>query len=228
MLPARIRLSVNALRRRGNNGWTFANSPEAVGDFDLPAYDATRFDGLFRMANLRKDKFDSAGVTFYQTFGREYNWMVNYTRSRAHSNAVLDIGLDQPLKVLNNYGPLAWDAPNRLLSWGYLPGWSRNWAISYMLDARTGFPFSVVHDDGRLEGAVNSHRFPAYFTLNLHIERKFRLLKYRLALRAGINNITNSDNASVVNNVIEAPNFRTFHGKEGRHAVLRIRVLSSE
>ena len=41
--------------------------------------------------------------------------------SRAVSNAVLDVSVDQPLQVANNFGRMPWDAPNRLLGWGYLP-----------------------------------------------------------------------------------------------------------
>ena len=76
--------------------------------------------------------------------------MANYTRSRALSNAVIDVSVDQRLQVINNFGRLSWDAPDRVLSWGYLPAWSRNWAFSYLLDLRTGFPFSIVRERVRL------------------------------------------------------------------------------
>ena len=51
---------------------------------------------------------------------------------------------------LNDTGPLPWDAPNRLLSWGYLPAWSKNWSVGYMLDWHTGLPFSIEDDYGPL------------------------------------------------------------------------------
>jgi hypothetical protein len=120
---------------------------------------------------------------------------------------------------------LSWDAPHRLLSWGYLPAWNRNWAIAYLLDVRTGFPFSIVKDTGEIVGSVNSRRFPINLGLNVHLERKFRLGRYRFALRAGLNNVTNSMNATGVNNVIDSPNFLRYYGKEGRHGVFRLRWL---
>ena len=85
--------------------------------------------------------------------------MTNYTRSRALSNAVVDISVDQPLHVEDNLGRQSWDTPHRLLSWGYLPAWNPSWAFAYLLDVRSGIPFSVVRDTGEVVGAVNSQRF---------------------------------------------------------------------
>ena len=151
--------------------------------------------------------------------------MLNYTRSRALSNAVIDISVDQPLQVIDNLGRQSWDAPHRLLSWGYLPAWSPSWAIAYLLDVRTGFPFSVVRDTGEVVGGVNSRRFPMNVALNVHLERKLRLGRYRFAIRAGLNNVTNSTNPTGVNNVIDSPDFLHYYGREGRHAVFRLRWL---
>ena len=148
--------------------------------------------------------------------------MTNYTRSRALSNAVVDISVDQPLHVTDNLGRQSWDTPHRLLSWGYLPAWNPSWAFAYLLDVRSGIPFSVVRDTGEVVGAVNSQRFPTNFALNLHLERKFHVGRYRFAVRAGLNNVTNSANATGVNNVIDSPNFLQYYGKEGRHGVFRL------
>jgi hypothetical protein len=212
-LPKQVRLSVGALRRRGSNGFTYALS------------ETTAMRSLYELTNLRRDSYDALAVTFNQTFGRDYVWMMNYTRSRALSNAVMDISVDQPLQVTNNLGRQSWDTPHRLLSWGYLPAWSPAWAIAYLLDVRSGIPFSVVRDTGEVVGGVNSRRFPTNVALNLHLERKFHLGKYRFAFRAGFNNITNSANATGVNNVIDSPEFLRYYGKEGRHGVFRLRWL---
>jgi hypothetical protein len=207
-------MSAGVLRRRGTHGFTYGATAE-------PGSNTT----LFELTNLRRDVYDSVSLTLNHTFGRDYGWMLNYVGSRALSNAVIDISVDQPLHVIDNLGRLSWDVPHRVLSWGYLPGWSPNWAVAYLLDWRTGFPFSVVRDTGEVVGGVNSTRFPAYFALNLHLERKLRLGKYRFAVRGGINNITNTLNASGVNNVMESPNFLRYYGREGRHAVFRLRWL---
>lgn len=75
---------------------------------------------------------------------------------------------------------------------------------------------------------MNSHRFPPYFTLNLHVERQMRWHKYRFALRGGFNNISNHKNPTVVNPIIGAPNYLTYYGGEGRHFVVRFRWLGKE
>jgi hypothetical protein len=213
------RISASVLRRRGYHGFMYALSdiPEAIGS-------TRRFD----LTNLRRDSHDSFSVTVYQPFGRDYSWMANYTRSQTLSNAVVDITVDQRWQVGNNLGPVSWDSPHRLLSWGYMPAWSPEWAFAYLLDVRTGFPFSITRDSGEVVGAVNSHRFPTYFELNLHIERKLRVGRYRFAIRAGVNNMTKALNATGVNNILDSPNFLKYHGSPGRHVVFRLRLLKKD
>src|SRR5262249_32746982 len=131
------------------------------------------FDAIYELENLRRDVFDSVEFTFHQEFRGRYEWMASYTRSRALSNAALDISTDNPTIVGNNAGRMAWDSPNRLLSWGYLPLPRKDWALPFMVEYHDGFPFSIQDDAGRLLGAVNSYRFPRFFELNLHIEHRF-------------------------------------------------------
>lgn len=211
--PHRLRFSASVLHRRGSEGFTYA-----LGNKTMSA-------SVYELTNLRRDDYDSVSFTVSQTFGKDYVWMTNYTRSRALSNAVIDISVDQPLQVTNNLGVQSWDTPHRLLSWGYFPAWSPAWAIATLLDVRSGVPFSVVRDTGEVVGGVNSQRYPLNVALNLHLERKFHVGRYRFALRAGVNNVTNSSNATGVNNVIDSPNFLHFYGKEGRHGVFRLRWL---
>ena len=146
-LPHQLRFSASVLRRRGSQGFTYALGK------------STSEASSYQLTNLRRDTYDSVAVTLSQTFGRDYVWMTNYTRSRALSNAVVDISVDQPLHVADNLGRQSWDTPHRLLSWGYLPAWNPSWAFAYLLDVRSGIPFSVVHDTGEVVGAVNCSAF---------------------------------------------------------------------
>ena len=155
--------------------------------------------------------------------------MASYTRSRTHSTAVLDPSLEQTLLLgPDNSGPLPWDSPNRFLSWGYLPTPFKNWAIAYLFEQRSGFPFSIQHDNGQVIGAPDTNRYPGYFNLNLHLEWRFKLFKYRLAIRGGVNNLTNHNNWTVVNDTLESPQFLTFYGSDGRHFVARLRWLGKD
>src|ERR1035438_808865 len=93
--------------------------------------------------------------------------MAGYVRSRAASNAVLDASVDHPLHVLKNFGRIPWDAPNRILGWGYFPLPFKKWAVAFLADYRTGFPFAVTSDSGMVAGPVDGHRYPSSFDFNL-------------------------------------------------------------
>lgn len=175
------------------------------------------------MTNGRRDAYDSVETAVRQRFGEQYEWMASYTRSRAYSSAVVDVTVDQPLEISDNAGPVGWDTPNRFLSWGYLPTWWRDWAVGYSMEWRTGFPYSRINDFAQVEGAVDSQRFPRFFTLNIHPEWKFNAFGRRWALRAGVNNLTNHENPTVAQTIPGVP--VRFYGSEGRHFVVRIRWL---
>jgi hypothetical protein len=209
-LPHRIYVSGNYLWRRSGNGFTYIGGA----------------DGALHLGNSRRDQYRSASIVARQTLVQQYEWMVSYTRSQAVSNAVLNLRVDQTTQVVNNLGPMPWDAPNRFLASAYLPvPRFKNWAMAILVDARSGFPFSLVDQAGNVVGAVDSQRYPANFDLNLHLERQFVLRGYRFALRGGFNNITDHANPTAVNNVVGAPQFLQFLGTEGRHFVLRIRFF---
>jgi hypothetical protein len=213
------------LRKRGRDGFVYAPLTAPPATTLQPQALSYGFGGFYELSNLRRDQYDEEALIVKQTFGQQYGWMFSYVHSRAVSNAVLDISVDQPLQVANDFGPVPWDVPNRILAWGYLPMYFKNWAFAYLVDYRTGFPFTVTDQLGNVIGAVDSHRYPANFDLNLSIERRFVFHGYRFALRGGGNNLTDSRNPTAVKNVAGAPDFLTFYGDEGRHFVVRIRFF---
>jgi len=230
LFPHRIRVNLALLRRRGGDQFVYEgtlNAPEIAPPAFVQAYQAAYVEQIFNLTNARHDQYDSAQVILHQAFAGRYEWMASYTRSRTQTNNVVEQSVDQPLVVqgFNNTGPLPWDAPNRFLSWGYLPTLWKNWAVAYLLEVRSGFPFSIQHDNGDLIGGPDSQRYPEYFNLNLHIEWRFHLGKYRFALRGGANNLTDHKNPTTVNSTVEAPQYLTFYGSEARHFVLRLRWL---
>jgi hypothetical protein len=221
--------SVKYLRRRGTDGFDFVNTlaPEAAPSvLPLPGGSAP---GVYQLENLRRDDYDSVQITAHQTLSGQYEWMVSYTRSSAISNAVLNANAGEPLQALAGLVPMPWDAPNRFLGWAYLPapfqGEKKKWSIAAMIDARSGFPFSVQQQTGIISGAVDSHRYPFNFDLNLAVERMITLHNYRFALRLGVDNLADARNPTAVENVIGAANYLQFLGDEGRHYVVRIRFF---
>jgi hypothetical protein len=228
--PGEFYTRFNYVRRRGQDGFTYFNQPAGLPlPPELTAILAGRVvDALNRLRNLRQDVFDSFEVTVRKTFRQQYEWLASYTRSRAFSNAVVDLSVDEPLLISNNVGRMPWDTPNRFLSWGYLPLPWRNWALAYLMEARTGFPFSIQDDEGRLKGDLNAYRFPFFFELNLHLERRFFFRKNRWAFRGGFNNITDHHNPNVVNNNASSRNFMSFYGGQSRSMNFRLRWLGKQ
>jgi hypothetical protein len=216
------------ISRRGRRGLTYENVL-AEGQTPPPelcaALGGLPFDAIYRLQNLRRDVYDAFEIAWRHVFRQQYEWVASYTRSRALSNAVVDLSIDDPMIISRNVGRMPWDAPNRWISWGYLPLFRRNWALAYLLEARNGYPFSIQDDEGRLVGQINERRFPFFFELNLHVERRFFLKGHRWALRAGFNNITNHRNYDTVNNNTGSPNFLRFYGGQSRSLNFRIRWL---
>ena len=210
-MPHSIYFQLQFLDKRGRDGWTFVNQ-------------GSGFSGNFRLEGLKQDRYDSVEISTRHTFQGNHVFFASYTRSKAHSNAVFDFSIDSLLFSPQAGGPLPWDTPNRLLSWGWMPlPWK--FGIAYSLDWRDGFPFSLVNQDQQLVSAPDSRRFPQYFSLDLQLERRIRLFGFLWALRAGFNDVTNRSNPTAVNNNVDSPDFLTYGGITGRALTARIRLL---
>jgi Carboxypeptidase regulatory-like domain/TonB dependent receptor len=216
-LPAEIYFRTEWIGRRGGNGYAF----DLQGG-DQPGQLLT----ILELTNDRNDRYDALSLTARRAFRENYQIFASYTRSSARADAVLDFSLDTPLFSPQQGGPLDWDAPHRLISWGWAPlPLVKKIDLAYSLEWRSGYPFSVVNQDRQLVEEPNSRRFPSFVSLNLHAERRFRLLSFNLALRAGFNNVTNRKNANAVDNNINSSRFLTFSGLQGRVFTARIRFL---
>lgn len=214
-LPASLYLRVEFVQKRGRHGWAFINRG---------GVNVGQREHLLELASVRRDRYDALQVALRRTLRERYKLFASYTRSSARSNAVLDFNLDNPLFSQQMGGRLPWDAPNRFLSWGWLP-LVKGFNLGYTVEWRDGYPFNVVNEDQQLVEPPSSRRFPDYFSLNVHLERRFRLFGFQWALRAGFNNLTDHANPTVVNNNIDSPDFLTFAGLRGRTFTGRIRFL---
>jgi hypothetical protein len=217
-LPAAIYLKAEFLEKRGSRGFVYDAPKSATGE-------------NFFLQNTRDDHYTALQITLRHNFRETYSVMGSYTRSSATSNQALDFNVDNPILSAQQPGPYSWDAPNRFLSWGYVPFFKlpvvHQLELAYSMETRTGFPFSLFTDQQELIGKAGTHRFPEYFSLNLQLEKRFHLLGYYLALRGGFDNITGRCNPFVVNSVIDPishPN-PTFSACQGRAFTSRIRLL---
>ena len=230
-LPHRMYARVDYLRKRGRDGFTYYNALAAglpAPPWAVSAFQTSTFSALYDLGNLRRDAYDSASVSIRKPFGGQYEVMGSYTRSRSFSNAVVDPNIDNPVTVYDNAGRVPWDSPNRFLSWAYLPTPFKNWALAYLWEWHTGFPYSVQTQYGAVVGQVNDYRLPNFFELNVHLERRFVFRKQRWALRGGVNNITGNPNPTEAYNVLGSPVFGHFYGAQGRTFNVRVRWLGRE
>ncbi|MCS6954006.1 MAG: TonB-dependent receptor [Bryobacteraceae bacterium] len=223
-LPGDLYVKSAYLRRRGDHGLTFTEggSPDSA--------------VIFWLRNQRSDRYDAVELTLRKLFAGQYAWLASYVFSRSRSNAVVDYSLENPVFAPQAPGPTDWDAPHRFLTWGSAPVPRRlvpeslgflvhDTSVAFLVEARSGFPFSVLNEEGFLVGRPNRMRFPYYFNVNLHLERKFRFLSYLWALRFGFNNLTHHGNPNVVNNNVDSPSFLTFGRGQPRAFNVRLRFL---
>jgi hypothetical protein len=215
-------VGLELLARNGSHGFAFVDQqPSQPG-------------GIFLLQDQRKDRYRSATFSVRHVFSENTELFGAYTRSRARSNEVLNPPLGSIFYVAQQPGPVAWDAPNRLLTWGWTPTHIWSTQLSYFFEYRTGYPFSIVNLQQQLVGLPNSFRFPAYANLNLGLEKKFKLRGYLWAARVEAVNILGRQNPDSVVNNIDAPActslvrsgcFGAFAGGQGRATTLRVRFV---
>jgi hypothetical protein len=215
-LPKAIFLKAEYMQREGTQDFVYNTVNNVPG-------------GNFLLQNTRNEHYQSLQLSLRHSFGQYYLISGSYTRSSARSNQVLDFNVDSPLLSPQAPGPFAWDAPNRFLSWGFLPFFNlpiiHHLDLAYSAEARTGFPFDVYNDLQQLVEPPGSRRFPTYFSLNLQLEKRFHAFGYYWALRGGFDNITDNLNPIFVNADINSPQFLTFSGYGHRAFTSRIRFL---
>ncbi|HUO61660.1 MAG TPA: carboxypeptidase regulatory-like domain-containing protein [Candidatus Acidoferrales bacterium] len=217
-LPASIYLKVNFTEKRGRNGFVYLNQNPV-----------SFLSGTYLLTNQREDKYDGVDISLRRTFSHGYTLFGAYTRSSARTNNVLEYYPTISILGPQGSGPLPWDAPNRLISWGWLPvPRTKRLDFVYSVEWRTGFAFSAVDANHVLVGSPNSYRFPTYVSFNPGLELRFHLGKYYLGLRGVLENATSHQNPLTVNNVVDSPQFLTFSNNQGRALTARIRIIGTK
>jgi hypothetical protein len=215
-------VTLNLLARNGSHGFAYVDQqPSQPG-------------GVFLLEDHREDRYRAATLSVRHAFSESTEIFGAYTRSRTHSNEVLNPVLGSIFYAAQQPGPLAWDAPNRVVLWGWMPTHIWSTQLSGFFEYRTGYPFSAVNLQQQLVGPPNSLRFPAYDSLNLGLERKFAFRGYLWAARVEVVNILGRQNPDSVVNNIDAPActslvrsgcFGAFAGGQGRATTLRVRFV---
>ena len=206
-------LTLSLLARNGAHGFAYVDqNPAQPG-------------GTFLLEDTRKDRYRSATASARHVFSESMEIYGAYTRSIARSNEVLNPALGSIFYAAQQSAPVAWDAPNRFLSWGWAPTHIWGIQLSYFYEYRSGYPYSIINLQQQLVGPPNSALFPVYSSLNLGIEKKFGFRGYLWGVRVEAVNALNRENPDTVVNNVDAPNFRAFSGGQGRAVTLRVRFI---
>ena len=219
-VPLDLYLKFNFIRKSISNEFTYA---------DVTSTAATA--GTFALTNTRADHDNLTEIEARRTFAHGYTLFGAYTHSTAHTNAAIDYLPTISYLGPQQSGPLGWDTPNRVLSWGWVPflvpWFKKSWDFVYTADWHTGFPFTAINAEYQVVGAANSHRFPSYVDFSPGLEVRFHLRGRYLGLRGVMENATNRRNPLVVNNNVDSPQFGAFSEAFGRALTARIRLIQS-
>jgi hypothetical protein len=220
-LPGSIYAAVNFLDKRVSNVFTYANQsgPSAL-------------YGNYLLTNTRQDHDYAAEIEARHTFAQGYTLFASYTYSSAHTNAAINyVPTISPLGPQQS-GPLPWNTPNRVLSWGWLPlelpKLKNSWDFVYTFQWQNGFPITSVDANQQVIGAVGSHTFPNFLSFSPGLEWRFHFHGYYFGLRGVAENITNSQNPAIVNNNVSSPDYLVFSESLGRAFTTRIRLIQSK
>lgn len=228
-LPGSIYASANFLSKNTSNlfAWVNQSGPAAL-------------SGNYALTNARRDHNYDAEIDARRTFtfgsaDQSYTLFAAYTHSSAHTNAAIDyLPTVSPLGPQQS-GPLPWDTPNRVLSWGWLPldvpffsSIRKSWDFVYTLNWQTGFPITSVNANQQVASPVGSHRFPDFLSISPGLEWRFHLRGYYFGLRGILENATDRQNPDVVNNNIDSPDYLSFAEPYGRAFTARIRLIQSK
>jgi hypothetical protein len=181
--------------------------------------------GVFLLQDHRRDRNRSAEVWARHVFRNKAEIYGDYTRSSARSNEALDYSLINPYFVPQAPGPLLWDAPNRLISWGRSPIPLWGLFLSYRAEYRSGYPFDNENEQGQLLGTPGQFRFPNYLDLDVGLEKRFRFRGKTWALRVSAINASNHNNPNTVNTVVSP---FAFAGGQRRAFTGRLRLVGTK
>ena len=218
-LPGQVFLKAEFIEKRGTHGFAYNTVGGAV-------------DGNFILGNTRDDRYDAVTVSARHNFRERYEVFGAYTRSRAHTNEAFDFSIDFPLLSPQRPGPYPWDVRNRFVGYGILPVSQfpivHEFDVVYSVEARNGLPFYLVTDQQEIVSSAppGSLYEPAYFSLNLAVEKRVHVFGFYWAVRGGFDNITNHGNLTVSNTIIDAQHpAPSFMENQGRGLEFRVRLL---
>ena len=125
----------------------------------------------------------------YRGANAGHEFYLSYVRSASsgdlNSFDVIEGAAKEAFVQPDAIGPLFADVPNRMLAWGvvHLP---HDITFAPFVEVRDGFPYSAIGEDWTRIGLPNSYRFPWFGSLDLYVNKVFRLSNRLPAARIGL------------------------------------------
>jgi hypothetical protein len=165
-----------------------------------------------------------ASVRFTGGLGADVNLSYVFSRGRADLNSFTTFfdNVLMPVVGANAYAPARTDVPHRFLARGRATPF-RNWLVVGVFDWRSGLPYSAVNEWLDFTGPRNNRRFPVYRLVDLGIEHRFKIGKYRPWIGVRADNAFDSFLPADVQANITSPAFGTFYNSEYRQFRIQIR-----
>jgi outer membrane receptor protein involved in Fe transport len=205
---------IEYIQKTGHDQMRLAAAPNLNG-FDLV------FD------NSGKSKYRAVEFTLDRPIRTNLRILASYIYSNAKARPSMSLDFPDPALDLIPDARVDWDTPHRFVAWGYFPI-PAQMSASFSIEARSGFPFTVVDDLNRLAEGYNNRSMPAFFVTNASVEKEIPIPFHsskRMAFRVGVTNLFNRFNPRFVDANTNSPHFLTFTDTSNRHFVARVRIL---
>lgn len=193
-------LKTNYLRRTGQH--------EFIIDPILESRDLLRLDSRGR------SRYWEVEVTSRHDLNEKSFLIFSYVRSRSERDLnTFDSfygNLRDPIVRPNAYSLSNTDTPHRFLAQGtvVVPG---GWIVSPVVEIRQGFPVSFINENRDFVGQRNRDgRFPVLTTLDLDIQRWFKIWKWNTRIGIRFFNILNTFNPRDFQGNVDSSNFGVY------------------
>jgi outer membrane receptor protein involved in Fe transport len=183
------------------------------------------FDMVFN--NSGQSHYRALEISLDRAIRTDIRFLASYIYSKATARPSLWLDFPDPSVEYLGEAPVEWNIPHRFVGWGYFPLPS-GFSASFSVEARSGFPFTVIDDMHQLAEGYNRRQLPVYFATNASVEKQIPIplgKGKRVAFRVGVTNLFNRFNPRYVDQNINSPYFLSLADSSQRHFSARIRIL---
>jgi hypothetical protein len=213
---------------RWNERWTFhAGVLNREGRHELIVVPRASELGVERqLSSDGRSRYKDFEIGAHYRRGAVVDADATYTLSRSEGDLnVLTNSFDSVLAPIvgdNAYTRLNTDIPHRLLVRGRVMP-SEKWLVLGVFDWHTGVPYSVVNESLDFVGPRNALRFPDYCRLELGVERRIKIFRFRPWVGVRMTNVLGRSLPEDVQNNTGSPYFGGFYNAEPRRLRLQVR-----